>query len=172
MTLKRLVHAAPAASNITLALENAGAKTAHMFREIKISRQPTDGRKKRWYQSDYFDLFVWYVKHEDRTAPRERREFVTMQLCYDTGGRQRALEWSKARGFLHHRVAKDSDSLSDHGAGAAELRAGGEFDSDRVLPRFMQQAPTLPPIVREFVLERLADYAKSMKDKELQRPNE
>lgn len=132
-----------------------------MFREIKVSRQPEDGRKRRWYQSDYFDLFVWYIKHPDRIEPRQRREFVTMQLCYDTGGRQRALEWSKARGFRHHRVDKAADSLSDHGAGAAELVAGGQFDSDRVLPRFMNDAQSLPPIVRDFVLERLADYARS-----------
>lgn len=143
-----------------------------MFREIKVSRQPEDGRRRRWYQSDYFDLFVWYIKHEDRRDPRERREFVTMQLCYDTGGRQRALEWSKARGFRHHRVDKASDSLSDHGAGAAELVAGGDFDSERVLPRFMQDAAALPPIVRDFVLERLAVYARDRRQAGSGEPDE
>ncbi len=133
-----------------------------MFREIKLSKQPDDGRKKRWYQSEYFDLFVWYIKHEELRDPKQRREFVTMQLCYDTSGRQRALEWSKARGFLHHRVDKASDSLSDHGAGSAGLVAGGQFDVDRVLPRFMQDAGNLPPIVREFVLECLALYAQTL----------
>lgn len=129
-----------------------------MFREIRVTRQPEDGRKRRWYQSDYFDLFVWYVKHPSEEPGR--REFVAMQLCYDRDRRQRTLEWNKSRGFYHHRVVKASDSLADHGAGVAELVAGGDFDADAVLPRFMNDSAGLPPLVRAFVLETLTRYAR------------
>jgi len=132
-----------------------------MFREIRVTRQPTDGRKRRWYQSDYFDLFVWYVKHEDGRTPEHRREFVGMQLCYDITSRQRTLEWHAQRGFAHHRVDKASDSMTDHGAAAAELIAGGRFDADVVLPRFMKDAGSLPPLVRDFVIHKLVLYAKA-----------
>jgi len=35
-----------------------------MFREITVSKQATDGPKRRWYQSDYFDLFIFYFRHK------------------------------------------------------------------------------------------------------------
>lgn len=131
-----------------------------MFREIRVTKQPGDGRKRRWYQSDYFDLFVWYVKHDAERAPDRRREFVGMQLCYDITSRQRTLEWHKTRGFVHHRVDKASDSLTDHGAAAAELIAGGRFDAEVVVPRFMKEAGSLPPLVRDFVIDKLVLYAR------------
>lgn len=131
-----------------------------MFRKIVVSRQPTDGRRRRWYQSDYFDLFIWYIKHPDALDPGLRNEIVGMQLCYDTRGRQRALEWHKQRGFTHHRVSKPSDSMVDHGAGSAALNVGGDLDIDQVLPRFVRHGSSLPPIVRDFVMARLADYAR------------
>ena len=54
-----------------------------MFREITVSKQADDGPKRRWYQSDYFDLFVFYYRHSERADVKADREFVGMQLCYD-----------------------------------------------------------------------------------------
>lgn len=132
-----------------------------MFREITVSKQPEQGPKRRWYQSDYFDLFVFYYRHSVRADAKADREFVGLQLCYDIRRNQRTLEWKKESGFHHHRVKKGGDTLSDHGASASLLEKGGDFDSNAVIGRFMAESEGLPAIVRKFVMERLAEYARS-----------
>ena len=132
-----------------------------MFREINVSKQAESGPKRRWYQSDFFDLYVFYVRHSERADKYADREFVGMQLCYDIRHNQRTLEWKKEDGFSHHAVSKGGgDTLSDHGASSALLRKGGTFDSAKVIDRFMQDSSTLPGLVKTFVLKRLAEYAK------------
>jgi hypothetical protein len=132
-----------------------------VFREITVSKQAAQGPKRRWYQSEYFDLFIFYFRHSERKDAHADREFVGMQLCYDIRRNQRTLEWQKANGFTHHRVNKGADTLSDHGASASLLERGGEFDANAVLGRFMTESGGLPPIVRKFVMEKLAEYART-----------
>ena len=132
-----------------------------MFREISVSKQANDGPKRRWYQSDYFDLFIFYFRHSARADVKADREFVGMQLCYDIRRKQRTLEWKKEGGFSHHKVVKGGgDTMSDHGASAALLEQGGDFDAASVVDRFVRESTTLPPIIRQFVLQKLADYAQ------------
>ena len=84
-----------------------------MFREINISKEPAEGEpKRRWYQSDYFDLFIFYFRHSVRADRKADREFVGMQLCYDIRRKQRTLEWKKEGGFSHHRVVKGGDTMA------------------------------------------------------------
>ena len=132
-----------------------------MFREITVSKKATEGPKRRWYQSDYFDLFIFYFRHSARADVKADREFVGMQLCYDIRRKQRTLEWKKEGGFSHHKVVKGGgDTMSDHGASAALLEQGGDFDAASVVDRFVRESTTLPPIIRQFVLQKLADYAQ------------
>ena len=132
-----------------------------MFREITVSKQANEGAKRRWYQSDYFDLFIFYFRHSARADVKADREFVGMQLCYDIRRKQRTLEWKKEGGFSHHKVVKGGgDTMSDHGASASLLEPGGDFDAASVVDRFMRESTTLPPIIRQFVLQKLADYAQ------------
>ena len=132
-----------------------------MFREINISKEPAEGEpKRRWYQSDYFDLYVFYFRYSERADQFADREFVGMQLCYDIRRKQRTLEWKKDSGFAHLAVKKgEGDTLTDHGASASLMHQGGEFDAERVLDRFMKESTTLPGLVRNFVLHKLAEYA-------------
>ncbi len=133
-----------------------------MFREITVSKQANEGPKRRWYQSDYFDLFVFYFRHSERADVKADREFVGMQLCYDIRRKQRTLEWKKEGGFSHHRVVKGGDTMADHGSSAALLEQGGDFDAHTVVDRFMREsAGSLPPIIRQFVLQKLAEYAQA-----------
>lgn len=131
-----------------------------MFREINVSKQDKDGPKRRWYQSDYFDLYIFYIRHSERMDKHADREFVGMQLCYDIRRNQRTLEWKKELGFSHHAVKKGGDTLDDHGASAALLQKGGVFDAEKVIDRFMQDLPGLPAQVGTFVMQQLAEYAK------------
>jgi hypothetical protein len=131
-----------------------------VFREITVAKQPENGPKRRWYQSDYFDLFVFYYRHSQRADAKADREFVALQLCYDIRRNQRSLEWKKESGFSHHRVNKGGDTMSDHGSSASLLEQGGDFDSIAVISRFMRESEGLPPLVRSLVMEKLAEYAR------------
>ena len=115
-----------------------------MFREITVSKQAEQGPKRRWYQSAYFDLFIFYYRHGARADSKADREFVGLQLCYDIRRNQRTLEWKKDGGFSHHAVKKGGDTLSDHGASAALLQKGGTFDAAKVIDRFMADSGSLP----------------------------
>ncbi len=131
-----------------------------MFREITVSKQADQGPKRRWYQSDYFDLFIFYYRHGERADSKADREFVGVQLCYDIRRNQRSFEWKKEGGFSHHMVNKGGDTMSDHGASASLLEKGGDFDAPAVLGRFMRDSEGLPPIVRNLVMEKLSEYGR------------
>ena len=131
-----------------------------MFREITVTKQADQGPKRRWYQSDYFDLFIFYVRHSERADSKADREFVGVQLCYDIRRNQRTFEWQKEGGFSHHRVNKGGDTMSDHGASASLLEKGGEFDARAVLDRFMRDSEGLPPIIRKLVMDKFTEYGR------------
>jgi hypothetical protein len=130
-----------------------------VFREINVTKQIAGAPKRRWYQSDYFDLYVWYIKHDERKDASANREFVGFQLCYDIRRNQRALAWKKDQGFTHTRVSGSGDTMSDRGASASLMMDGGEFDHAAVLDKFMAVAPSLPSVVRRLVMGKLVDYA-------------
>lgn len=131
-----------------------------MFREITVTKQADSGPKRRWYQSDYFDLFIFYIRHSERADSQADREFVGVQLCYDIRRNQRTFEWKKDGGFSHHHVRKGGDTMSDHGASASLLEQGGEFDARAVLDRFMRDSEGLPPIIRNLVMEKFTAYGR------------
>jgi len=42
------------------------------------------------------------------------------------------------------------------------LEQGGDFDAHSVVDRFMRESSgSLPPIIRQFVLQKLAEYAQA-----------
>jgi hypothetical protein len=81
-----------------------------MLREIRRGvAQRSLEKRKRWFQDEYFDLFIW----QDPTG-----QIVQLQLCYERGTRkERALTWKRGTGFDH--------AVVDQG--------GGEFPAPRSL---------------------------------------
>ena len=61
-----------------------------MLREVLVVEQNNPTLKRRWFESDYFDLFIW----QDPGGA-----FVRFQLCYDVELNERALVWSDPEGF-------------------------------------------------------------------------
>ena len=117
-----------------------------MLREVLIVEQSEPSLKRRWFESDYFDLFIW----QDPGGA-----FVRFQLCYDVELNERALVWSVPEGFYHDGV--------DHGDGdergqAPILVRDGKFDSGTVVPRFEREADQIPADVRDFVLARMREH--------------
>lgn len=119
-----------------------------MLSEVLIVEQNNPALRRRWFESDYFDLFIW----QDAGGA-----FVRFQLCYDVELNERALVWSGAEGFYHDGV--------DHGDGAGGglgqapiLVRDGKFDSGTVVPRFEREAAQMPADVRDFVLAKMREH--------------
>ena len=123
-----------------------------MLTEIAAARQDDPDRRRRWFQDDYFDLFIW----QDRSG-----ETVAFQLCYDRSGKEGALSWSRDKGYSHNRV--DSGEDKPRLAKMSPLMvAGGVFPLYTVAPRFEQAALAIDAAIGDFVLARLREYPRAL----------
>ena len=115
-----------------------------MFHEIKdVKQEPGPGRR-RWFESDHFDLVVWL-------EPDER--IAGFQLCYDFGRGERALTWREGGGFAHNMV--DTGTESPFKNCTPILVADGEVPWSEVTSRFTARSGSLEPALRDFVLTKL-----------------
>ena len=117
------------------------------LREIKVSRQDDPAVIKRWFESEFFDLFLW----SSASAP------FHMQLCYGKPRHERAVSWREGFGYFHDGVL--SNSPGDIVAKTSILQAGGAFDFTQVNARFLQESQGLETELRRFVLEKLHYFA-------------
>ena len=122
-----------------------------MLREIRGVEQRDPQRMKRWFQDDYFDLFVW------QDAAGDVRRF---QLCYERDTRrERAFEWLGGRGFQHLLVRQRY-------SGSPGRDQSGDMALDGVLPyvalkdRFAGAARSLPPELSGFIEDKLREFAR------------
>ena len=122
-----------------------------MLREIRGVEQRNPQLKRRWFQDEYFDLYVW----QDRAG-----EVLRFQLCYERDTRrERALEWQSGRGFQHL-------SVRQRFGGSPGRDQSGDMALDGIMPyvalkdRFTAAAPSLPPELTRFVEEKLTEYAR------------
>jgi hypothetical protein len=62
-----------------------------VLREIVSVRQDSDRGLRRWFQDEYFDLFVWL---DAAGAP------LAFQLCYNRNHGEAAITWNSSAGFI------------------------------------------------------------------------
>ena len=117
------------------------------LREVLIVEQTNPSLRRRWFESDYFDLFTW----QDL-----RGTFTKFQLCYDADLAERALVWDRKEGFSHDTV--DHGESPSGGMETPILLEDGKFDSGTVVPRFEREAAGIPADVRDFVLAKIREY--------------
>ena len=97
---------------------------------------------RRWFHSDYFDLYVW--THNDG-AP------YSFQLCYSTGSREHCLTWSGAS-YTHAGVRDEGWCNA-----TPILTSDGHFDANDVRSRFQVCSTRIEPRIRDFVLYHIDD---------------
>jgi len=115
-----------------------------MLREVTAVRQNDPDVMKRWFESDFFDLYLWW----------QDGRWVHMQLCYNRHRvNESAISWKEGIGMFHDGV----DAL--HRARTPLLAARGEFDAEKVNARFLRESTSLPLEVRKFVLRKLHEFA-------------
>jgi len=118
-----------------------------MLREITNVRQDDPHTRRRWFQDDYFDLFVW---------ERPDGGISGFQLCYEIGANERVLSWRHPTGFSHDRI--DAGEATPYKNMTPILVADGKLEVDEVLPRFLRRGRHIDPLLRKFVADKLLEY--------------
>jgi hypothetical protein len=118
-----------------------------MLREIAAVRQDTPGLLRRWFEDEYFDLFVWIAADG---------EIAAFQLAYDKGARERVLGWDRTGGYLHRSV--DSGEASGFQSMTPLLTKVARFPKYRVIAQFDARAQALDDSIRRFVRDKAARY--------------
>jgi hypothetical protein len=124
-----------------------------MLSEITNLTQYDKGSHRRWFHDDFFDLYVW----ENFAG-----EVQGFQLCYAKADQQRALRWSPEFGYNHEGV--DSPEDKPGRAMSAIFVADGAFDPHHIGEKFAIESTSLPPGVREFLLEKITAYSAPTSD--------
>ena len=115
-----------------------------MLREITSVRQDEPNFARRWFQDDYFDLFLWLALDGRVSA---------FQLGYDRARQERVLSWSSARGFSHNRV--DAGETWPMQSMTPLLVPGGSCPIRAVFREFDRRSEALEGSVRSFLLRKL-----------------
>lgn len=119
-----------------------------MLREIDQVKQDRAGTKRRWFQDEYFDLWVW--ERPDETV-------AAFQLCYDRQGTERLLSWREQHGFDHLAVDFGNTDHTSH-AQTAILKADGTFPMREVWRRLLLASRPIPRDIRYFLFEKLFEF--------------
>jgi hypothetical protein len=122
-----------------------------MLSEIAAVRQDQPGLLRRWFQDDYFDLFVWLTPQGTLRA---------FQLAYERTRRERVLEWSSERGFGHNRV--DSGERFPRSSMTPLLVRGGACPVRFVAREFYRRSAQLESHLRDSILVKLR-YARRLR---------
>ncbi|OQW91002.1 MAG: hypothetical protein BWK79_18070 [Beggiatoa sp. IS2] len=119
-----------------------------MMKELYLTQQELPHHK-RWFQDNYFDLFIWQDKQGN---------IVNFQLCYDRLGKERVIQWDSERGFGHHSV---DDGESAPNKNMTPVFIGQEiFFYQEIVPHFKQRSQKLEPVISQFILQKLTEYSK------------
>lgn len=116
-----------------------------MLKEIS---SPTDKQKRRWFSDDYFDLIVWIDRNEKISG---------FQLCYDKHKAERALTWTKDKGYTHERI--DDGEANPTKNRTPILVPDGIFGVKEITELFSKKSSAIAPDIRSFVLEKLRGYS-------------
>lgn len=131
---------------MTLLRVRAGSRA--VLREIKNVRQERGGGRRRWFESDGFDLVVWFDACD---------EIAGFQICYDLGRGEHALTWRPGAGFVHSEVdGGERDPFSNL---TPILVRDGEVPWPQIVRQFDTRSESLEPGLRGFVREQLAGKA-------------
>ena len=115
-----------------------------MLKEIRKLRQERGPGRRRWFESEGFDLVVW----ENGTGGAEG-----FQICYDLGRGEHALTWRPGRGFAHHAVDPgDETPLANE---SPILVPDGAVPWAEIGRLFGERGRELEPVLREWVRGRL-----------------
>lgn len=123
-----------------------------MLAEVPVA-QKEEHYRRRWFEDDFFELIVWFDSSN---------AIYGFQLCYPRYGDERALTWKPEMGFTHEKI--DDSRVFGSMPATAILVPDGIFPSDMVISEFANRSKNIDDKISKFVLEKLKEYAQTMKD--------
>jgi hypothetical protein len=117
-----------------------------MLSEFNDVSQHAGEPRRRYFLSEYFDLYVW----EDKD-----RRFVGFQLCYDKNNKERALSYID--GIFSHRGI-DTGEASASVNRTPILVADGAFNKEENLERFIDESKSIDQRVAAYVIDMLKKF--------------
>lgn len=126
-------------------LAECADSVARMLKEFIHVKQERGAGRRRWFESDGFELVVWLDAQDAVTG---------YQICYDFGSGEHALTWRPGSGFTHSGV--------DAGEGARFSKMTPILVPDGAVPwravedKFTKTSGSLEPHLRELVGGTLA----------------
>ncbi len=120
-----------------------------MLREIGGIRQDSDRGHRRWFQDDYFDLYLWQDKHGSPIA---------FHLCYARNAAEGAITWRAGEGYTHASV--DAGEHAAFVSMSPVLRPASAPPYFRIYRRLLDATAGWDPVLRGFMLQRLREYRK------------
>jgi hypothetical protein len=104
--------------------------------------------RRRWYTGEEIDLIVWFS---------EQGRPDGSQLCYDRKGHERALTWTETTGYRHDRIDDGEGNPTKNRSPI--LVSDGVFPAADVLKRFETSSIGIETHIKEFVTQKLREYA-------------
>jgi len=119
-----------------------------MLIELSSAQKPGE-LKRRWFQSERFDLVVWVTENESVRG---------FQLVYNRGGDERALTWTANEGYSLDRI--DDGEANPTKNQTPILVPDGAFPARVILAGFTDESNAIDSMIRDFVVERLVSLTE------------
>lgn len=118
-----------------------------MLIEIESVKQQLGEGFCRWFQDEYFDLYVWTNPSGGITG---------FQLCYDRLGNESAITWQSRSGFSHEKIDPgDQNPLKNM---TPILVQNGIFPRGKIVERFKASSKRINTDIAGFVMKQLLEY--------------
>jgi hypothetical protein len=128
-------------------MNTAIEETFTMLQEIYVA-QKEEGVFRRWFESEYFELIVWYSL-TDKTISG-------FQLCYERFGNEHSLTWQRGFGYSHNRI-DDGRSSYKHPS-TPILAMDGHFPAADILVKFVDECGSIDEAVSRIVTGKIVEF--------------
>ena len=115
-----------------------------MLREIPDVRQIPGEPRRRWFNDEAMDLYVWLD---------DSNECVGFQLTYGKPRAEKAFTWKAGDRYSH--LGVDDGARPGRHPGSPILVPDGVFDAAGVLPEFRERAGHMDAEVADFVAAKI-----------------
>jgi hypothetical protein len=119
-----------------------------MMQEITNVRQIDGEPARKWFASDYFDLFVWFGGKD---------EIIGFQLCYDSQPSQRVFTWEETMHYSHNLI-DDGENRPGRYKASPILVSDGIFEKEKIATRFKEESKDISKQISEFIYEKILEY--------------
>lgn len=119
-----------------------------MLKEVLDARQVAGDARRRVFFSEKLDLTVWL---DDRDG------IVGFELCYDKEKNERAVRWSREKGFLHQKV-DDGENRPGRYKATPILVPDGAFPVKKISRLFQDNSRDIDRTIANFVYRKLLEY--------------